>query len=81
MDRFDIQQTIRRSIDEQMARKWLVPPSQAQASDSYSLDLNALFQSLESHFNIPLASDLDLRRVSSINELSQYILEKTRLTC
>jgi len=78
MDRFDIQQKIYRSIEEQMARKWPQHPSLAYADDSYSLDIKALFQTLEYQFNVKLDIDRDLHRISSVGDLSQFILEKTR---
>ncbi|MEN5089719.1 acyl carrier protein [Pseudomonas protegens] len=78
MDRFDIQQSIRHAIETQMAQKWPIPPCQARARNTYSLDLKALLYSLECEFNIRLDPELDLYRINSISELSQVILEKTR---
>lgn len=54
------------------------PPSQACSSDSYSLDLKALLYSLECEFDIQLDPEHDLYWISSISDLSQFILEKTR---
>ncbi|MCJ7957708.1 MAG: phosphopantetheine-binding protein [Pseudomonas sp.] len=78
MDRFHIQQSIRHAIDAQMAQKWPIPPCQARDQDTYSLDLKALLHSLEREFNIRLDPDRDLYRISTISELSLFILEKTR---
>ncbi|BCQ60216.1 hypothetical protein SAMN03159355_03737 [Pseudomonas sp. NFPP10] len=78
MDLFSIQQSIRHAIDAQMAQKWPIPPSQAREHDTYSLDLKVLLHSLEREFNIRLDPDRDLYRISSISELSLFILEKTR---
>ncbi|AZC17015.1 MULTISPECIES: hypothetical protein [Pseudomonas] len=78
MDRFDIQQSIRQAIEAQMAQKWRTPPSQAQTSDTYSLDLKALLHSLENEFDIRLDAEHDLYWIHSISELSLFILEKTR---
>ena len=78
MDRFHIQQNIRHAIDAQIAQKWPIPPCQAHDHDTYSLDLKALLHSLECEFNIRLDPDRDLYRISTISELSLFILEKTR---
>ncbi|NBF01525.1 acyl carrier protein [Pseudomonas sp. Fl5BN2] len=78
MDRFDIQQSIRHAIEAQMALKWSIPSCQALSNDTYSLDLKALLHSLECEFNVRLDPEHDLYWISSINDLSQFILEKTR---
>lgn len=77
MNRLEIHQQIRHSIEEQLSLKWPQDPSQANG-DASPLDLVELFQHLECLFNVRLDLNRDLRGIATLGDLSWFIYEKTR---
>ncbi|WP_017903324.1 acyl carrier protein [Pseudomonas asplenii] len=77
MNRSEIHQKICHSIEQQLSLKWLQDPSLAEER-SYSLDIAALFQDLESQFHVQLDLKRDLRGINTIEDLSRFIYARTR---
>ncbi|MDE1164095.1 MAG: hypothetical protein PW845_01635 [Pseudomonas sp.] len=70
MNSTDIQLHIHSSIQQQISQ---------QAPNACRLDIDALFSTLEHTFDIELNPRCVLPHVRTIRELSQVIMEKTRL--